>query len=167
MSGDLEDFLRRAAERRRSKSTQQGQQGQQRQQGQQGQPTQQRRRAPEYSDRHRERVAQQADVPELVDEPMMAELAEEVPEPWHRQPEPYNIDQPGGESAQPKESGRSEGDDIAAALDRSSGRSAGASARIHWSNDPARDLIQMLQEPQGVARAILLKEILERPTHRW
>lgn len=29
------------------------------------------------------------------------------------------------------------------------------------------DLIQMLQQPEGVQQAVLLNEILNRPTHRW
>ena len=31
----------------------------------------------------------------------------------------------------------------------------------------AQDLIRLLQQPGGIKQAILLKEILERPEHRW
>ena len=35
------------------------------------------------------------------------------------------------------------------------------------SGHPAQDRIRTLQRPGGIQQAILLREILERPTHRW
>ncbi len=46
------------------------------------------------------------------------------------------------------------------------GRARARSEKLLTGN-PADDLIRMLQQPGGIQRAILLKEILERPEDRW
>ncbi len=36
-----------------------------------------------------------------------------------------------------------------------------------YTGHPAQDLLKLLRQPGGLQQAILLKEILDRPEHRW
>ncbi|MCH5374095.1 MAG: hypothetical protein JJ992_08970 [Planctomycetes bacterium] len=152
MSGDLEDFLRRAAQRRRDKEAQQ--------RGATGQPAGSRstnKTRPQYSNSRSERIVSA----EEADEVLEAELVEDE---LH--------------------------DSIAARMRRlEAARRAAAETHSHLGSlshdedqqkakttvgggkfltgDPAQDLIRLLREPRGIQQAILLKEILDRPEHRW
>ena len=148
MSGDLEDFLRRAAQRRQAKVAQDRASEQTGQQSGRGRP--------EYSNRKTERQVSTAH-----DDVLTAEIIEEddlVTAPVSRL-EKARIaaaqDDPGGMASQARRS-------RAASVTRNP-RSSG----VAITEDPVQYLISMLKQPGGIRQAILLKEILERPEHRW
>ncbi len=144
MSGDLEDFLRRAAQRRQAKAVEQ--------------PKAEApvKRAPQYSDSRSERIARVVDDAEEI---LTAEIVDD------------------------------DGTSIAARMLRleEAKRAAGhaeqaAAAKMRKvrgmlprqqktvkaiTGNPVKDLIAAMQRPGGVQQAILLKEILDRPSHRW
>lgn len=141
MAGDLEDFLRRAAERRRAKAAEP-------RQPEQRPP----RRRPEYTDSRRERMTQPVEVAELVeDEPTAidAGLREILarPKPAERRTQSGRRG-PSAPQAEPM-----------ASITANTG---GGSPAIDTN-----DLIAMLTSVGGLQQAIVLKEILERPEHRW
>lgn len=144
MSGDLEDFLRRAAERRQAKAAQQ----------QQATPA--KRPRPQYSDRARERVTSvdQADeilTAEIVTEPSPAEDA--IASRIRRVEEAKEV------AAQIEA-------DVAKKSKNLSKPASGAPG-LPLSGNMAEDLIRMLRKPGGIQQAILLREVLDRPEHRW
>jgi hypothetical protein len=140
MSGDLEDFLRRAAQRRQAKAAQQ-------------QPPAERQR-PQYSDRKTERVAR---IPE--DEVLTAEIVEDDSNSF------------AARLQRVEEAKRAAKQAEAAAAEKlkraHGGRTRASISTAAPSGHPAQDLIRMLQQPGGIQQAILLREILERPEHRW
>lgn len=143
MSGDLEDFLRRAAQRRQAKAAQQQQQ----------QQPQQRRQPPQYSDRRRERVVRA----EPVDEVLTAEIVEEnsiAARMRHLE-----------ESKQAAAQAEAEAKQKLAKVQK--GRRSAAAAVAVSTGNPTFDLIQSLRTSNGIRQAILLREILDRPEHRW
>ena len=44
---------------------------------------------------------------------------------------------------------------------------ASAAPGLALSGNMAEDLIRMLRKPGGIQQAILLREVLDRPEHRW
>lgn len=148
MSGDLEDFLRRAAQRRQAKSAQQPQ-------------PQAARPKPEYSNRRTERVVDAV----IVEEPMVAEIVAEDTRSFAAQQRRLRESQ--------QQAARAKAD-AAAKLSQlkqrhpfsSGGRRRGA-ARVVLTGVTSQDLIRLLATPQGIRQAILLREVLERPEHRW
>ena len=139
MSGDLEDFLRRAAQRRQAKEAQQ--------QSSQRPP----RQKPQYSNRRTERMV------EPVEEVVVAEVIEEPISPLaeaHRRVE---------------EAKRAAAQAEAELATKSKGqRKSGVSISTTVSTgNPGLDLVHMLSNHGGLRQAILLNEILERPEHRW
>lgn len=172
MSGDIEDFLRRAAQRRQA-----------RQQKQAGSAPPPRRPRPEYTDARRERLPQQQSeldepvVAEVVNEPLAKRLADmkqaqadahaardratETVRQQRRQAERGESSSPqhepaAGETAPPAKT------ETAARLDAGQADPASDSP-----NETVRQLLQALRSPQGLRNAVLLHEILDRPTHRW
>lgn len=144
MSGDLEDFLRRAAERRQAKAAQQ----------QQAAPA--KRPRPQYSDRARERVTSvdQADeilTAEIVSAPSPAEDA--IASRVRRVEEAKEV------AAQIEA-------DVAKKAKKLS-KPASTAPGLALSGNMAEDLIRMLRKPGGIQQAILLREVLDRPEHRW
>lgn len=141
MAGDLEDFLRRAAERRRAKADVP-------RQPEQRPP----RRRPEYTDSRRERMTQPVEVAELVDD------------------EPTVIDAGLREAlARPEQSNRRtrSGSQTRSTPTAKPMASPNANAAGKPSALDPDDLIAMLTSVGGLQQAIVLKEILERPEHRW
>jgi hypothetical protein len=140
MSGDLEDFLRRAAQRRQAKAAQTQQ------------PPQRQR--PQYSDHKTERVAR---IPE--DEILTAEIVEDDSNSFAARLQRVEEAKQAAKKAE------------AAAAEKlkkaHGGRSRASIATAAPSGHPAQDLIRMLQQPGGIQQAILLREILDRPKHRW
>ncbi len=209
MSGDIEDFLRRAAQRRQAR------------QGNAAQPPAVPPRRPEYSDARRERTVRPQDddsedlvVADEVQEPLAKRIAElqrsqaeaEASRQRERQGSTARRDEV-GRSRQPPPSSRnpSRGDAASSSTDRRS-----QSARLSRSSQsrdstsppqPTRpvepshsgvsgelakrgpvaqsaedaapqpqlvsELLQSLRSPDGLRSAILHREILDRPVHRW
>jgi hypothetical protein len=152
MSGDLEDFLRRAAQRRRAKEAQErggpGSQG--------GQRSASKTR-PQYSNSRTERIVS----PVEADEVLEAELVEEeshdsIAERMRRLEAARRA---AAETHAPLGSLRHDEPKQQAKTPLGTGK--------FFSGDPAQDLVRLLREPQGIQQAILLKEILDRPDHRW
>ncbi len=155
MSGDLEDFLRRAAQRRQKKSAEPA-------------ATPPQRRRPEYSDSRRERVTEPIEVAEVVDDAVEPEL----------------IDQMGQSIAEQRKRIR-EAEQRAADIRAQAKKKAKAAEKTKTASDKHRvgsrsqpppsglvvptrdDLIALLARPDGLRQAIMMKEILERPEHRW
>ncbi|TWU55259.1 hypothetical protein [Rubripirellula reticaptiva] len=143
MSGDLEDFLRRAAQRRQAKAAEQA-------------DSASVRRPPQYSDSRSERNPQIED----IDEILTAEIVEEddgssIAARMHRLEEAKRV--------------ASELEKASAAQMR---KARGMLPRQKletkaFTGNPVQDLLDALQRPGGVQQAILLKEILDRPVDRW
>ncbi len=146
MSGDLEDFLRRAAKRRQAKAAQQ----------QQTQPAPRSR--PEYSDRHRERVVDAI----IVEEPADVEVVEEDSNSLAARQRRLEESKKAAAAAQAEAAQR---------MKKVKGRAAAAAtkgdAAVALTGNTAHDLLRLLSQPGGIKQAILLREILDRPEHRW
>ncbi len=146
MAGDLEDFLRRAAQRRQQKVQQQKQQ--------QAAPA--RREPPQYSDSRTERRVRSADSEEPV---LTAELVEDDHRAHIRALRQTEDLAHAAKLAQQEEVQNQR------RAERSKKKSPIVSAVS--TGVPAKDLINMLRQPGGIQQAILLREILDRPEHRW
>ncbi|MGI9472979.1 MAG: hypothetical protein ACR2NZ_15675 [Rubripirellula sp.] len=143
MSGDLEDFLRRAAERRQAKAAEQQQ------------PAATKRSPPQYSDSRRERLPQAQE----ADEVLAAEIVVE--------PEASNSF---ANRMQRVEEAKHAAAEIEAEIvkkTRAKSRGETSVDSIMMSGDVAEDLVRMLKKPGGIRNAILLREIFDRPEHRW
>lgn len=147
MAGDIEDFLRRAAQRRQQQANQK--------QAQPAQPPQ--RSAPQYTDRRRERVRQAVPV-----QPIMAEIIEEDDEVEAVVATPSLSELRKSREA----TDRSD-------LEREQNRfSGGASvsddaAQIRPGENVNIDLLRLLRSPNGLRQAVLLREILEPRSNFW
>lgn len=149
MAGDLEDFLRRAAQRRAETA------------GARPKPPQQQPpRRPEYTDRNRERSMSTKDVDEEVViadiVPPAVEAARNVrvrtaSTPPHSESRPKILLEPAPVKA-PRAphvaSQVTENPDVA------------ASATV-------QALLRLMTDPNGIRQAILAREILDPPHHRW
>ncbi len=170
MSGDLEDFLRRAAERRQAKAAGQPMQGQPvphaRPHVAPGQPfqanpipvspTDSQRSRPQYTDSRTERVV-------VVDEPILvAEVVEDHDSLWQERRRQIEKSRKAAEEAE----------SIAAKAMAKAGVGGHGSSRsqtsaIGLTGNVAEDLLRLLQSPIGIQQAVLLREILDRPVDRW
>ena len=148
MAGDLEDFLRRAAARRQQKATQEKQQAQQ----------QQRPEPPQYSDSRTERVARPV---EPVDEVLVADVVEDTTNSYAAQLQRIEDTKRAAAQAQ-RESKRSASEAEAKLLTKNR-----HSSTVDVTGSAAHDLINMLKRPGGIQQAILLREVFDRPEHRW
>ena len=154
MSGDLEDFLRRAAARRQTKSPTQPQRASQPKP--RGQADQQGTRRREYTDRRQERVPQTADV---ADEPITAEVVSDEIESLSDQRRRIKA------ATEQAEKIRQQTEEKLPQQARPS-RSEAPTGTGSTSN-AAEDLLGMLRHPSGLRTAFLLREVLDRPEHRW
>jgi hypothetical protein len=146
MPGDLEDFLRRAAQRRQQKAGA-------------AQPPPQRRR-PEYTDSRRERVTEPIEVAELVEEPIEADLVDEMGRTLAEQRKRIR------EAEQRAADIRAQVKKKAGAAKSRTGSRAQTKAGA--KPIPTRDdLVYLLTRQGGLQQAILMKEVLDRPEHRW
>jgi len=148
MAGDLEDFLRRAAQRRQQKSA-----------GQQ-QPAAPARRKPQYSDSRTERNPRPAPAGEPV---ITAEIIQDVAEASTNRS--ANAPQQRAEAA--KRAADQAKANVAAAIKSAGNKSATQSSRSDIPHNPLVALVRQLQRPGGIQQAILMREILDRPEHRW
>ena len=164
MSGDLEDFLARAAKRRAEKASQQ------REQEVRGQ-TQRSRTAvqSQYSNRKTERLVRlDDDDDEILEAEIVAEL---VPEKTTKRLNDAKATSP--ISPRQKVSGQKTSEQKTRVLRSSrspkSGESTGRALPAGESSTGinALELVQMLGRPGGVRQAFLLKEIIDRPVKRW
>ncbi len=146
MAGDLEDFLRRAADRRKAKTAQQQPPAQQ-----QRRPTPQRRPQPEYTDRRAERIVR----PE-PEEILVAEVVEDPLAERRRR-----LEQAKKAAAKAQAEAAKKMKSTKAAAPKSSG------AAPALTGDMTADIFRLLRQPQGMRQAILLREILDRPEQRW
>ena len=147
MSGDLEDFLKRAAERRQAKAVQKN-------------PSS-KRVPPQYSNRSSERVPPVNDIVEatIVEEVIAADLVSSrkpVQERSARELQARQQEKPVIVAAAPREPGPYH-----------SHERASYETNLRAAGFSAADLINLLKHPEGVQQAILLREILDRPEHRW
>jgi hypothetical protein len=144
MAGDLEDFLRRAAARRQEKEQQQ--------RAQRRPP----RRQPEYTDSRRERVVRQPEDDEPV---LVAELVDE-PDPLTKQREAI---------AKAKRLAAEMEAQAAKRQKKPGKQTAGSESQppALLSGNLRADILQLIRQPGGLKRAMLLREILDRPEHRW
>lgn len=195
MSGDIEDFLKRAAERRQSRQATRPAA-----QPAKTPPASRNPARPEYTDSRRERTVPPHEddddlvVAEVVEQP----LAKRIAELKQKQAEAQaakQADRAGPiarreASAADKETRRKDpnrnrpassvrNEPLGAA--RRAGASAGSSAQTPGSLTPSAapvasadsgqalidELLQSLKSPHGLQRAVLLHEILDRPVHRW
>jgi hypothetical protein len=192
MSGDIEDFLKRAAERRQA-----------RQANRPATPHQAQRppARPEYTDSRRERTVRPREdddeliVAEVVEQP----LAKRIAELQQKQAESQaakQADRAGSaskrdvvavesdmtrndrnretrraadraEAAMQSRRGNTPLAAPIAAQTAASQRNAIAAGQIDSGNELINELLQSLKSPQGLQRAVLLHEILDRPVHRW
>ncbi len=145
MSGDLEDFLRRAAERRQAKAAEQ-----------QSSAKPASRPKPQYTNSRSERTPQ---IVEEAEEILQAEFVDDD-----------------GSSIAARMIRLSEAKKAAAAAEEEAGvamrkvrgmLSRQKVERKVFTGNAVQDLIATMQSPGGVQQMILLKEILDRPTHRW
>ncbi|QEF99719.1 hypothetical protein Mal15_37850 [Stieleria maiorica] len=146
MAGDLEDFLKRAAERRAQKQQQAGGGGAARPKP---------RPRPEYTEAKRERQVRQP-----VEEPIpVAEVVEEPVNPLAERRRKL------AEAKKKAEEARARLAQQKAEIDeRREGEPGVISAA---GGTPAEQLLDLLHRPGGLQQAFLLREILERPEDRW
>ncbi|TWU67609.1 hypothetical protein [Crateriforma conspicua] len=150
MAGDLEDFLKRAAAKRQAKAA-----------AAQNANTRPTRSAPEYTDSRRERQIRELDDSDLVDEVIVGEVVETPSDQQQYQERRRRIEQ-----------AKKRAEKIAAETAK---RAKKSSSVVDTSSDSIGDgevldpeqLMAMLRSPQGMRQAILLREILDRPEHRW
>lgn len=175
MSGDIEDFLRRAAERRQAR------------QAQKPGPPPARPARPEYSDSRRERTAQWDQDAPVGDEDDAPVVAQQVDTPLARKLAELKRAQAAAQAmrdAAPEDSTAAARDVVAPLRSSVTSLRSGSGAAANLPADgrfglgvPAAvaaapptvldELRQSLGTAQGLRTAVLLHEILSRPEHRW
>jgi hypothetical protein len=145
MPNDLEDFLRRAAQRRQQKAAQEKQQA-----------PQQRREPPQYSDSRTERVARSVEPEEPV---LVADIVEDPSHSYAARLQ--QVEDAKRAAAQVQREAKRTANQSAKKAAKQLRRTAAA------TGNPATDLITLLKKPGGMQQAILLREIFDRPEHRW
>ena len=147
MAGDLEEFLKRAAERRAQKQ----------QQAAGGKVAKPLRQRPEYSDARRERtIRKRAD-----DHIPVAEVVESENRSQPLAERREKIAKAKRKADQSRQQSKRHDQALVepAMLDDSSPSDSETS--------PAEELLRLLQQPNGIRQAFLLQEILQRPEDRW
>ncbi|GAA4464289.1 hypothetical protein [Novipirellula rosea] len=156
MAGDLEDFLRRAAQRRQANAGNQNPPPAARPAAAQPAVPEQRKR-PQYSNHRTERM-----IREVEEEIFVAEVVEDEPSPW--QERQRKIEEAKRAAA--------EAESVAAKA-MAKVKKSGTHATPQFAPGPqmtgnvAADLLRLLQSPEGIQQAVLLREILDRPIDRW
>ncbi|GAA5506123.1 hypothetical protein [Novipirellula caenicola] len=156
MAGDLEDFLRRAAQRRQANAGNRNQPPAARPAASHPAVPEQRKR-PQYSNHRTERM-----VREVEEEIYVAEVVEDEPSPW--QERQRKIEEAKRAAAEAES---------AAAKAFAKVKKGGTASPAPMAPGPqmtgnvAADLIRLLQSPEGIQQAVLLREILDRPIDRW
>lgn len=170
MSGDLEDFLKRAAERRQAKAAQQKQ------------TAPQKRVPPQYSDRRTERIPRPVPEAEIIEAQVVSEsTAENV---VVARAAAGNQDRSKQAARSRVRKGTRSGAPVPSQLAQDKKAEAAVASKGNSTSTPyvestattgvqksvgfsAEDLVAMLKRPGGVQQALLLREILDRPEHRW
>ena len=154
---NIEDFLKRAAQRRQSKTV--------------PAPQPPSGRRPEYTDARTERGPRHRSEEESA--PLQAILVDEVPSQsvaeQLRAAEQQRLQ--ALRAAAARRAGGVVKPAAAQSASVSTPRAASVAPQILTSNDAgftaADRLVTMLQHPEGMLQAILLNEVLKRPEHRW
>lgn len=142
MAGDLEDFLRRAAARRQAKASEQG-------------PVAPKPR-PEYSNSRTERRVQPH--VEALEEVITAEIVED----------PNSIVARTRRVEKAKQAAREAQAELKSTKKALSSSSRSGPPKAKDADQDLREtLLDALKSPGGIQQAILLKEIIDRPEHRW
>jgi predicted DNA binding protein len=144
MSGDLEDFLRRAAQRRQAKAAQQSEPAP-------------RRQPPQYSDSRSERLVQARETDEVLTAEVVQDDSSSIAARMRRIEEAKKAAAKAEAEAAEK---------LAKARGKSI-RSKSPSVAVAMPENQTQSLIRMLRDSGGIRQAILLREILDRPEHRW
>lgn len=164
MSGDLEDFLKRAAERRQAKAAQQ-----------QAPP---KRVPPQYSDSRTERVPRPAPTDEVVEAQIVSAsvvedvvVAETMPVAQKRFEKAKSARRQknakkAAESRQTR-SGPEEPNANTESMSKPYNEEQEMTGNRQSTGSSTENLVEMLKRPKGVQQALLLREILDRPEHRW
>lgn len=179
MSGDIEDFLKRAAQRRQAR------------QGSQPPPPPPPRPRSEYSNARNERITRAQDEyeddiePALLEEPLAQRLAElkrkqlaaQTAQTAKRQGSAERRDQSPGRDQRGKAERATLKQSSAAKRAAASPKQASPPASVAAATaqaaaapvatTPVEELMRLLQTPQGLRNAFLMREILDRPEHRW
>ena len=146
MAGDLEDFLKRAAERRAQKQ----QQG-----GGAARPTPPKPKPrPEYTEVKRERQIRPV-IEEAIPIAEIVHLSDETAEQNRR----MAVAQQKSDDARARMAKQQQEIHAPTEVDRGTISIAGGT--------PAEQLLDLIRRPGGIQQAYLLKEILERPINRW
>ena len=168
MSGDLEDFLKRAAQRRQAKAAQQ--------------KSSPKRVQPQYSDSRTERIPQHVPDDEIVeaqvvsatyDEDVVVADAVTKSQPHRPKRQPTSLPGSGKASASSsktlsdREQSRVGTSVEAQPTDASYTQGKKSLNRRAMNGFSTEALIEILKRPGGVQQALLLREILDRPEHRW
>jgi hypothetical protein len=147
MAGDLEDFLKRAAERRAQKQQQAGGGGRR--------PTPKPRPKPEYTQARRERQVRQP----LEETIPVAEVVETVDPMAEKRRRLAKAKQKSDDARERVAQQQREIHEPTAEKERSDISIA--------DGTPAEQLLDLIRRPGGMQQAILLREIFERPEDRW
>ena len=158
MSGDLEDFLKRAAERRQAKATEKNR------------PP--KRVPPQYSDSRSERVPHNPPLEATVVEEVVVAEVVRASQPARKEPSLAERSKERSKERakeRAKERGTPTADIMPAPLPAANQpyERASRSTNVESVGFSAADIIELLKQPGGVQQAILLREILDRPEHRW
>lgn len=157
MAGELEDFLRRAAQRRGENAA-----------ARPARPQPQPPRRPEYTDRNRERSMSMPDPDEEV---VVADLVPSVVEETRSgRPRAGSGSQPLAETSL-SATNRPLGDAGKRPLGHA-GRAPHVASQVTDNTEvPAsatvKALLLLMTDPAGIRQAILAREILDPPHHRW
>ena len=165
MAGDLEEFLRRAAQRRAQKAQAAGA------------PPQ--RQPPQYTDSRTERVARPVEDDVVIAEVVTAEVVSDPYEPGaEHQREATRAKKQAAraraqharklEAAEQKSRDKKAAAKSAAKQKASDDAKARSDARrLADSENLVQDLLSLIRKPGGIQQAVLLREIMDRPDHRW
>ncbi|QDS89785.1 hypothetical protein EC9_39850 [Rosistilla ulvae] len=151
MADDIEAFLRRAAQRRKEQAARKAA------------PAAKSR--PEYTDSRAERTIRQVRPEEVVVEAEIVDDSAGISDLSSRHLQADHLANTVGQADDKMEA------HIQKVFDHQVGRLASEPSEpvIHSvvDDDIAKTLISLLQTPQGVQQAFLLREIIDRPEHRW
>ncbi|WP_442506598.1 hypothetical protein SH528x_005449 [Novipirellula sp. SH528] len=156
MAGDLEDFLRRAAQRRQANAGNQNPPPAARPAPAQPAVPEQRKR-PQYSNQRTERM-----IREVEEEIFVAEVVEDEPSPWQERQRKIEEAKRAAAEAEAEAAKM-----MARVKKRGSQVTPQFAPGPQMTGDVAGDLLRLLQSPEGIQQAVLLREILERPVDRW
>ncbi len=164
MAGDLEDFLRRAAQRRAENSTIEQEQRERAKKAAQ-------RKRPEYTDRAAERAVTIAEDNDVV---IAAELVPQEPESTRLKQQnptkdayatPASSSGSGSGSDYKQPTPHQAFDDLA--VNRAGSSRTSDTKPVHEDQLTAAEIIELFRSRQGIRQAMMLREIFDRPIQRW